>query len=113
MARGTILEKSGQQWKVYVGTLLMLTGVALAAFAPSLEIGAGWQLLTLVGGLTLGLGAGVWQVYSIRCPRCAARWLWLAVTQETAGVLLSGLWAPATWLLYHPFVRRHRVESPS
>jgi rod shape-determining protein MreD len=28
-------------------------------------------------------------------------------------VFTALLWGPATWLLYHPFVRRHRMESPS
>jgi hypothetical protein len=91
MAGMTILQRSAQQWKLYLGVLLMLTGAAATARGPSIEPGPVWPLLTIVGGLTLTFGAGIWLVRSVRCPRCSARWLWMAATGESAGRLLSGL----------------------
>lgn len=94
MAEMTVLQRSGQEWKLYLGVVLMLTGVAITARAPSAGLPPLWEILMLLGGLTLIFGAGAWLALSVRCPRCSARWLWLAATTESAGGLLSGKFAP-------------------
>ena len=93
MSERTILQRSGQQWKLYSGTLLIITGVATTARAPNVEP-ASLSLPLIVGGLALSFVSAAWMVRSVRCPRCSARWLWLAATQDSAGRLLSGQFAP-------------------
>jgi DNA-directed RNA polymerase subunit RPC12/RpoP len=34
-------------------------------------------------GIGLGLGAGLITCLAVRCPRCSARWLWMAVSEQS------------------------------
>jgi hypothetical protein len=112
VAERTILQRSGQQWKLYVGALLMVTGVVIAARAPKVDAEPGWQLLMILGGLTLCLGAGAWQLRSVRCPRCSARWLWLAASQESAGRLLLAFALTECPVCGYPNAQRVSSLSP-
>ena len=40
-------------------------------------------LKILCGGIGLGLGAALITCLAVRCPRCSARWLWRAVSEQS------------------------------
>lgn len=84
MLERSYLRKSRQVWKLMTAMALMAIGlyltVVLSRDADSYQRG----LLCVFGGLTLGLGAMIWLIVSVRCPRCHARLIWRAATTREA-----------------------------
>jgi ribosomal protein L37E len=91
MARKTLLEQSGQFWKLCVGVPVTLIGwLAGRRFDdPGVPIPFFGSLFLVFGGLA-------WMAWSIRCPRCSARWFWLAASRGPASAFSTGAVAMTT-----------------
>jgi hypothetical protein len=77
-----LLRAGGQLWKFWVGSAVLLGAIGpmiWLLYSRKGDVGPGIILpLLLTGGISLAF-----LCLSIRCPSCAARWFWLAVsTQE-------------------------------
>jgi hypothetical protein len=81
---------SGQRWKIWT-----LAGLLIAEAPLWLAVPLGMDrkvapTLTLVG-LALGLLTVAWAIQSLRCSRCRAKVLWLAMTTGSVGSWFSAL----------------------
>src|SRR5258708_28412938 len=89
MAKESALVVSGQFGKPVVAVAVMAAGLFVSDVgrrqsSPSIA------LLTIASGIAIGFCAGLWLVRSVQCPRCGARWYWIAVTEASAFTILSG-----------------------
>jgi hypothetical protein len=97
MFDNSAIKKTGQWWKgiaasavVISGTIIMIAGL-LALNGDQLH--SSFAIMLAGGALTmLGFTFACW---SIRCPDCGTRWLWLAVTKQHAGSWLEWLMSKA------------------
>jgi hypothetical protein len=78
MFQGSILEKSGQLWKLWAGLLLMTCGFGLMVIGLGRLSEPNGFAVTLIG-LGVGLASAAFACISISCSSCGARWLWIAV----------------------------------
>ena len=82
----SVVVKTGQGWKVLIfGCGSMLSAFSLIA-GVTLFDGEETTLalcLVLIGVVSFA-GCLVFACFSIRCPHCGARWLWLAVARAGA-----------------------------
>jgi hypothetical protein len=77
------LSASGQLWKPFAAAALMASGL-LISDAGRRSTSTGSAFLTIIGGILAALIAGVWLLTSVRCPKCGARWYWIALTEDSA-----------------------------
>jgi hypothetical protein len=78
MPGDSVIQKSRQVWKIVAGWIgVFAGGIALVGGIQ----GEGNPTIA-IGGILLGLGSFVAMCLSIRCHRCGARWLWMAVSQQ-------------------------------
>ena len=93
MFERTILATSGQLAKAAISLALFLAGVLLTIVgslgwvSSSAEI----QFDLAVAGIFVALGAGTFAVTSIRCPKCGARWVWVAVSKSHSSSWMAKL----------------------
>jgi hypothetical protein len=80
----SILARSGQAWKFKLSMLFVLlggAGMAVSRAMPPSESIVG--LVASLAGVAAGLLGGlVFPSLSIRCPRCRARWFWMAISSK-------------------------------
>lgn len=79
----SIYVVSGQAWKIAVAAVAMLVSVGLTV-ARWLEVPAvrnfdGWVTAATV---ILMFGALALASWTVRCPTCGARWVWIAVSER-------------------------------
>jgi ribosomal protein L37E len=79
MGQKALLEQSGQLWKLCVGVGVALIGWLVGRWFPEPGVP-----IPFFGSFVLGFGGLTWMTWSIRCPRCSARWFWLAATRGPA-----------------------------
>jgi rubredoxin len=83
MFDNSIVRKTGQMWKVYLGILGFLAGVVTMEvgflLSPASTVGA----VVLVVGINIMLGSSAFAMAAIRCPDCRANFVWEA--RATAG----------------------------
>ena len=92
MFNTSVIKKTGQIWKgaasaalVIGGFLVMMVGLlTLSSGRPSVTFGLA------IAGIMLGAAGFIFACASVRCPKCGARWLWLAIRYQPAGLWL--LW---------------------
>jgi hypothetical protein len=82
----SVMVKTGQSWKVLVfGCGSMLSAFSLVAGVTLLDGKAITLALCLVLiGVVAFATSLAFACFSIRCPHCGARWIWLAVTRSGA-----------------------------
>jgi hypothetical protein len=73
----SVVTKTRQSWKFVVGEITTVIG----AVALVLGLGHGRPVVAL-GGLLVGLLSTITTWLSIRCPKCRAPWLWMAVSTQ-------------------------------
>ncbi|MDB6045684.1 MAG: hypothetical protein JWM63_4235 [Gammaproteobacteria bacterium] len=93
----TVIKKSGQLWKGIASGALVILGF-LAAFFGVLTL-SGTQLtssfaLVLVGIVLASIGLA-FACVAIRCPKCGAKWVWLAMKDHPAGAWIAWLMSQA------------------
>jgi hypothetical protein len=75
MFDASVINKSGQCWKLDVAIVAMLAG----SFAPVFpDAAVSWTAGTLIAVAGYGFGLA-----GIRCARCGSRWFWKAATDAS------------------------------
>lgn len=78
----SLIKRSRQLWKVYLGLLAMPLGGLAAIF---LGIHMRRPVLS-VSGVAAAVAGVAWALFSVACPRCEARLLWKAITRSVPAV---------------------------
>jgi hypothetical protein len=82
MFRNSILQKTGQMWKLIVGLLALGVGFLVMVWGLK-HLRAPDGFTFTFGGLAIITCAFVVMCAGISCPACGMRWLWTAIkTQE-------------------------------
>ena len=95
--RRSIIAESGQLWKVVAGLLLLIIGAAVGiavSFIPYLrtEAVASGRFNGLQAVSTVAAAVGfVYLCTRVRCPRCGAKWVWMAVNGKLGAGSLDAL----------------------
>lgn len=89
--RGGFLQRTGQAWKLWTFTVVIVCqgalsialflGADLAGYAPMVALGAGGVAVAIIS----------WAIRSIRCPSCGTRVFWIAMSQRSASTWWSDL----------------------
>jgi hypothetical protein len=87
--RTSALSASHQVWKLWLAVMWMVAGL-LVSDSSTQTASSGLSLLRILGGIGLTFFAGWWLVFSVRCPRCEAKWYLIALTQDSALKILTG-----------------------
>lgn len=95
--RRSIILQSRQLWKVIAGLLLLIIGAAVGvavSFIPYLrtEAAVSGRFNSLQAISTVAAVAGfVYLCMGVRCPRCGAKWVWMAVNGKLGAGSLDAL----------------------
>ena len=95
--RRSIIVESGQLWKVIGGLLLLIIGAAVGiavSFIPYLrtDVMVSGRFNSLQAISTVAAAAGfVYLCMRVRCPRCGAKWVWMAVNGRLGAGSLHAL----------------------
>ena len=82
MFRNSIVQESGQLWKLVAGLLSLSIGFLIMVYGLRNLRGPDGFTFTFVG-MVIGICAFVAMCRAISCPACGMRWLWAAMkTQE-------------------------------
>lgn len=90
----TLLEQTGQGWKVWVFGVLLVLGSAATLLQGFLYAPLGRELAmqVAVAGMGMVVGAFVWAALGIRCPQCALKLFYHALRKQ-------GFFSWFAWLL--------------
>ena len=94
-----------QYWKLIVACAMVVAS-AIAIFVGGRDVRQAWGMRLAVTGIAVGLASLVALFLAVRCPRCGARIVWLAVREQPAGS-----WLP--WLLQLRRCPRCRFDPAS
>src|SRR5882762_9247623 len=89
MAKDSALSVSGQLWKPWVAAAVMAGSLIISDMGRQ-QTSTALAVLTIISGIVVGLSAGAWLLTSVRCPTCAARWYWIAITEDSTFKILGG-----------------------
>jgi hypothetical protein len=80
-----------QYWKlIAAGALVVVSAIAIVVGGR--DVRSVWGMRLAITGIAVGLASLIALFLAVRCPRCGARLVWLAVKEQSAGN-----WLP--WLL--------------
>jgi hypothetical protein len=83
----TLLRSSNQYWKLWLfGGILVIGGLVIALGGLMMGLGESMESLGtayILIGTAVGLSAFLCACLLVGCPRCSARWFWLAVSGQT------------------------------
>ena len=91
MFQNSVLVRTSQLWKVQGAIFAVLVGGVALVYGIASDTGEGAGLRWIVAGLLLVLGGLAFACVGVSCPKCGARWVWMAVSQRSAS-------AYGTWL---------------
>lgn len=92
MFNDSAIKKTGQLWKGVVSGALALLGVlTMLAGVAILDGERPTSFIAVITGIILGILGIVIAFIGIRCPKCGAPWVWLAVRSQHAGAWLTWL----------------------
>ena len=96
MSQASFLEVTGQATKFFVGVcLFVVIGMCLTWMFLSAELTDYFPFMIL-STVVAALAVGVWLCLAIRCPRCRARIVWVAIHERGVGDWLFWLLALQT-----------------
>jgi hypothetical protein len=80
---GSALQRSGQTWKLWIISVGVLIGFVVIVFAQVFRNALPEKLFPIEMTFAAFVIAFTFcfTVLSIRCPRCRARWYWLAISK--------------------------------
>src|SRR5579864_3933953 len=93
----SVIAQSDQTWKVVVGLVLLIGGAATGfgvSFLPHLRaITIDRGLFNDLQAVSTAAGAAgfVYLCLAVRCPKCGARWIWMAVNGKLGTRSLDAL----------------------
>jgi hypothetical protein len=93
MFRNSVISRTGQTWKVCVAFAAMLVaggGMVYAQWRIH-SLSAEQFLLTMLGSVALAFTGLAFAFLFVRCPRCRARWFWMAVRTQPSATWLTWL----------------------
>ena len=79
-----MLARSGQLWKVVGATCAVFLGGAALLYGVASDTADRAGLLWIVAGMLLAFGGLTFACAAVRCPKCGARWVWMAVSQRSS-----------------------------
>ena len=82
MSHDSVICSSGQTWKLALGLIVMLGGFALTGVALLWLPRSTHSLELAVSGMLAGLLVLFATCWSICCPACGARWMWIALSEQ-------------------------------
>jgi hypothetical protein len=82
----SVLHRTGQAWKFWIMPLCVMISVLLVFGAQWYKdlLPERWYRIAVYCGLVASLVGVAFPAIGIRCPRCGAHWLWLAMTKGDA-----------------------------
>ena len=95
MLENSVLARSGQLWKVLGAICAISVGGAALLYGVISNTADGGGLLWIVTGMLLTFGGLAFACLRVRCPKCGARWVWMAVSQQNSREY-------GTWLITLP-----------
>lgn len=96
MFDSSVIRKTHQTWKLIVWLgMTVLGGVSLWQGLHTLSRPAGESAPWILGGTAIILLGFAFSSVTIRCPRCSAHWLWMALSGQPEPRWL-------TWLMAQP-----------
>jgi len=93
MLEGSVLARTDQVWKVLVAVCVVFVGGATLFYGVVSNTPNGAGSLWIVGGMLLTFAGLAYACLSVRCAKCGARWVWMAVSQQ--GSSEYGTWLVA------------------
>ncbi len=80
----SILYSTGQIWKYRVMSLGVVIAVALVFGAQWFKesLSGSWYLGLTMAGMVVSLSSLAFPLVSVVCPKCGARWGWLAANRK-------------------------------
>jgi hypothetical protein len=97
MRRYSVIAQSDQTWKVIVGLVLLIGGAVIGAsvtFLPYLRaVASDFGQFYNVRALSTAVAAVgfAYLCIAIRCPKCGAKWIWMAVSGKLGARSLDAL----------------------
>jgi hypothetical protein len=79
MLSGSVVQMSGQIWKMHISTVAVWVGIGISIF------GLFSNILYILVGLAIGLTAIAYCCFAIRCPKCNVHWYWRAIKSFEIG----------------------------
>ena len=79
MYPGSVVQSSGQVWKIHITTVACWAGIAVLIFG---FIGGIYYMLL---GTMLGLFGIAFCCLAIHCPECGTHWYWRAIKEMKSG----------------------------
>ncbi|MBN1470823.1 MAG: hypothetical protein JW925_03515 [Syntrophaceae bacterium] len=77
----SVIRKTGQWWKVEVGFLMVMAGGILMFIVQWFLDFSKYGYIHLIG-VSVGFMGLVFLAVAIRCPKCKAKWFWLAASKR-------------------------------
>jgi hypothetical protein len=83
----SLLERTGQLWKLYVFGAAMAIGGGLTLFQSFLagQFGKEYTSTIALSGMALVAGGIAWAAVFITCPNCKVKLFWHALTKKGLG----------------------------
>lgn len=84
MFENSYLRASRQLWKLYLMSALLVVAMLIALLALAGILGQDPEILmpVVIVSIALGIGGFIWACYSIRCPKCSAKLLWVSLNNR-------------------------------
>ena len=85
MFEKSLIVRSGQSWKIVLAIVVAIGGCVTMVWGPRVPLDASSYLGTALGlgGALVALLSWIFACATVRCHRCRAPWLWLAVSQKS------------------------------
>ncbi len=93
MLENAVLRRTGQLWRIQSAICVVLVGGVLLFYGIAASTAESNGLLWILAGIVLTFGGLFFACVSVRCPRCHARWVWMAVSERSSSTY--GTWLAA------------------
>jgi hypothetical protein len=92
MLESSVIKRTGQLWKIGATICVVLVGGALLFYGIATDASKGDGGSWIVVGIVLTAAGLLYACITVRCPRCGARWVWMAVRERSSSTY-------GTWLV--------------
>lgn len=82
LSRPSLLQRTGQAWKLSLGNGILVIGGALIVGGEFLLKGPASMTSILIGTL-VGIAGFTWECLSVRCPQCRVKVVWYTYTHRS------------------------------
>lgn len=113
--KGSALQRSGQAWKVWIlsiGTLISVV-IIIGALWFQRSFPEKWFPVAMLIASFMILISFTFTAMAIRCPRCRARWYWLAISKGERSSWLDRLTLSICPICGYPGVELRPTQNQS